>query len=72
MRKKWFFFLVLFLFILSGCGKKKEIVQSDTLSDFAEKIDKDKDYIYFVDVKKMFLNSGEEYLIQYPIVNLAS
>lgn len=72
MRKKWFFFLVLFLFILSGCGKKKEIVQSDTLSDFAEKIDKDKDYIYFEDVKKMLLNSGEEYLIQYPIVNLSS
>ena len=59
------------LLLLVGCNKKEEVVEKkEPVVKFTlEKIDNDKDYVYFSNYKEVVFKD-DRYLYKYPVVNI--
>lgn len=59
------------LLLLVGCNKKEEVVEKkEPVVEFTlEKIDNDKDYVYFSNYKEVVFKD-DRYLYKYPVVNI--
>lgn len=69
--KKVFIILICFI-LLVGCTNEKEEVKSVKKEEFViEKIDSNKDFVYFNKYKEISIGD-DNYIYQYPVVNIKS